>query len=115
MEAAAAEAAAAEAVAAAEAAAAVESATAAKAAADAGATAKAAADALGAQAALASELPKEPGGGAGGMAEDAEEIPGRACVLCGGPRRIETSRRVAQQRGRKFGSSSREIDTDYFF
>jgi hypothetical protein len=26
---------------------------------------------------LAPELPKEPGGGAGGMAEDAEEIPGR--------------------------------------
>jgi hypothetical protein len=32
---------------------------------------------LGARAALASVLPKEPGGGAGGMAEDAEEIPGR--------------------------------------
>jgi hypothetical protein len=62
------EAAAVEAVAAAEAAAAVESATAAKA---------AAADALGLQAALAPELPEEPGGGAGGMAEDAEEIPGR--------------------------------------
>jgi membrane protein involved in colicin uptake len=77
VEAAAAEAAAAEAVAAAEAAAAVESATAAKAAADAGATAKAAADALGAQAALAPELPKLRGGGADGMAEDAEEIPGR--------------------------------------
>jgi hypothetical protein len=77
VEAAAAEAAAAEAVAAAEAATAVESATAAKAAADAGATAKAAADALGAQAALAPELPKLRGGGAGGMAEDAEEIPGR--------------------------------------
>ena len=71
-EAAAAEASAAvEAVAAAEAAAAVESSTAA------GAAAKAAADALGARTALAPALPKEPGGGAGGMAEDAEEIPGR--------------------------------------
>jgi hypothetical protein len=72
-EAAAAEAAAAvEAVAAAEAAAAVESAAAADRAAS-----KAAADAPGAEAALSPELPKEPGGGANGMAEDAEEIPGR--------------------------------------
>jgi hypothetical protein len=39
------------------------------------------ADALGARAALAPELPKEPGGGAGGMAEDSEEIPGRP-VFC---------------------------------
>jgi hypothetical protein len=71
-EAAAAEAAAAvEAVAAAEAAAAVESATAA------GAAAKASADAPGAEAALTPEMLKEPGGGADGMAEDAEEIPGR--------------------------------------
>jgi hypothetical protein len=60
-----------EAVAAAEAAAAVESASAA------GAASKAAAEAPGAEAALSPELPKEPGGGAGGMAEDAEEIPGR--------------------------------------
>jgi hypothetical protein len=60
-----------EAVATAEAAAAVESATAA------GAAAKAAADAPGAEAALSPELPKGPGGGAGGMAEYAEEIPGR--------------------------------------
>jgi hypothetical protein len=72
-EAAAAEAAAEEAVAA------VETAAAAEAAAAAGAAAKAAADALGAQAALASELPKSCGGGANGMAEDAEEFPlGRA-------------------------------------
>ena len=72
-EAAAAEAAAAvEAVAAAEAAAAVESAAAADRAAS-----KAAADAPGAEAALSPELPKEPGGGVDGMAEDAEEIPGR--------------------------------------
>jgi hypothetical protein len=49
------------------------------AAAAAGAAAKAAADAPGAQAALASELPKLRGGGADGMAEDAEELPlGRA-------------------------------------
>jgi hypothetical protein len=41
------------------------------------AASKAAADAPGAEAALSPELPKEPGGGANGMAEDAEEIPGR--------------------------------------
>jgi hypothetical protein len=41
----------------------------------AGAAAKAAAEALGAQAALAPELPKEPCGGADGMAEDGEELP----------------------------------------
>jgi hypothetical protein len=69
-EAAAAEAAAEEAVAAVETAAAAEAAAAA-----AGAAAKAAADAPGAQAALASELPKLRGGGADGMAEDAEELP----------------------------------------
>jgi hypothetical protein len=63
--------------AAAEAAAAVEAAAAAEATAAAGAAAKAAADALGARAALSPELQKKPGGGAGGMAEDAEEIPGR--------------------------------------
>ena len=49
-------------------------AAAAEAAAAAGAAAKAAADAPGAEAALSPELPKEPGGGADGMAEDAEEI-----------------------------------------
>ena len=43
----------------------------------AGGASKAAADAPGAEAALSPELPKEPGGGADGMAEDAEEIPGR--------------------------------------
>jgi hypothetical protein len=62
-----------EAVAAAEAAAALEAA-AAEAAAAARAAAKAAADALGARAALAPELPKEPGSGAEGVAEDTEEI-----------------------------------------
>ena len=71
-EAAAAEAAAAvEAVAAAEAAAAVESSTAA------GGAAKATANAPVAEAVLSPELLKEPGGGADGMAEDAEEIPWR--------------------------------------
>jgi chemosensory pili system protein ChpA (sensor histidine kinase/response regulator) len=79
-EAAAAEAAAAES--AAEAAAAVEAAAAA------GAAAKAAADAPGAQAALAPELLKEPGGGAGGMAEDAEEIPGRPVFSVGARVRV---------------------------
>jgi hypothetical protein len=71
--------------AAAEAAAAAETAAAAEAAVAAGAAAKAAADALGARAALAPELPKEPGGGAEGMAKDAEEIPRRP-VFCVGAR-----------------------------
>ena len=52
-------------------------AAAAEAAAAEGGAAKAAADALGARTALAPELPKEPGEDAGGMAEDAEEVPGR--------------------------------------
>jgi hypothetical protein len=55
-------------------AAAAEAAAAVEASAAAGAAAKAAADALGARAALAPEVPKEPGGGSGGMVEDAEEI-----------------------------------------
>jgi hypothetical protein len=63
--------------AAAEAASAVEAVAAAEAAAAAGAAANTAADALGAQTTLAPEQPRELGGGAGGMAEDAEEIPGR--------------------------------------
>jgi hypothetical protein len=84
-EAAAAEAAAAEAAAAVEAAAAAEGAAAA-----AGAAAKAAADAPGARAALASELPKEPSGGAGGMAEDAEETPGRPVFSVGARGELKT-------------------------
>jgi hypothetical protein len=73
--------------AAAEADAAMDAAAAAEAAAAARGAAKAAADALGARAALAPELLKEPGGGVinhstGGMAEDSEDIPGRARVLC---------------------------------
>jgi hypothetical protein len=60
-------------------------AAAAEAAAAAGAAAKAATDALGARAALTPELPKEPGGGAGGMPENAKEIPGRPVFsICGG-------------------------------
>ena len=55
----------------------MEAGASAEASAAAGSTAKAAADAFGARAALAPEVPKEPSGGAGGMAEDAEEIPGR--------------------------------------
>jgi hypothetical protein len=82
-EVAAAEAAAAEA-AAAEAAAAVEAVAAAEAA------AKAAADTLGARAALAVELPKEPDGGTGGMAEDVEEIPGRPVFRMGAREEFKT-------------------------
>jgi hypothetical protein len=90
----AAEAAAAEA-AAAEAAAAVEAVAAAKAAAvesaaAAGGAAKAAADAPGAEAALAPELPKEPGGGADGMAEGAEETPGRPVFSVGAREEFKT-------------------------
>jgi hypothetical protein len=97
-EVAAAEAAAAEAAAAVEAVAAAEAAAAVVSAAAAGATAKAAADAPGAEVALSPELPKEPGGGAGGMAEDAEEIPGRPEELKtrGGPLSSEGANAAAQ-------------------
>jgi hypothetical protein len=79
--------------AAAEAAAAVEAVTAAaEAAAAAGAAAEAAADALGARTALAPELPKEPGGGADGMAEDAEEVPGRPMFSVGAREELKTRR-----------------------
>jgi hypothetical protein len=89
-------------------------AAAAEAAAAPGAAAKAAADALGARAALAPELPKEPGGGAGGMAEDAEEISGRP-VLSVGAREESKTQGVAQQRGSERGSPGRMIDTDQNF
>ena len=65
-------------------------AAAAEAAAAAGAAAKAAADALGARTALAPELSKEPGGGADGMAEDAEEIPGRPIFSVGAREELKT-------------------------
>jgi hypothetical protein len=76
--------------AAAEASAAVEASAAAEAAAAAGVAAKAAADALGARTALAPELPKEPGGGAGGMAEDAKDIPGRPVFSVGVREELKT-------------------------
>jgi hypothetical protein len=60
--------------------------------------ANAAADAPGARAALAPELPKEPGGGADGMAEDAEEIPGRPVFSVGGRVRV-FARSVVRGRG----------------
>jgi hypothetical protein len=75
---------------AAETAAAVDAAAALEAAAAAGGAAKAAADALGARAALAPELPKEPGGGADDMAEDAEEIPGRPVFRVGAREELKT-------------------------
>jgi hypothetical protein len=89
--------------AAAEAAAAVEAVAAEEAAAAAGAAAKTAADTLGARAALASDLIKEPGGGAYGMAEDAEEIPGRP-VFSVGPQRnlkLEAGRTAAREQTRQ--------------
>jgi hypothetical protein len=76
--------------AAAEAAAAVEAAAAAEAAAATGAAAKATADALSARTALAPELPKDPGGGANGMAEDAEETPGRQIFSVGAREELRT-------------------------
>ena len=39
---------------------------------------------------LAPELPKEPGGGAGGMAEEDEEIPGRPVFCVGGREELKT-------------------------
>jgi hypothetical protein len=77
-------------VAAADAAAIVETAAAAEAAAAAGTAAKAAADALGARTELAPELPKEPGGGVGGMAEGAQEISGRPVFRMGAREKLKT-------------------------
>jgi hypothetical protein len=68
----------------------VEAGAAAEAAAAAGAAAKAAADALGARMALAPELPKEPGGSADGMAEDAEKIHGRPMYSVGAREELKT-------------------------
>jgi hypothetical protein len=67
-------------------AAAADAAAAAEASAAAGGATRAAADALGARAALAPELPKEPGGSAGGIAEDDKEIPGRPVFVWGAER-----------------------------
>jgi hypothetical protein len=86
----AAEAAFAEDAAAAEAAAAVEAVVAVESAAAAEGAAKAAADAPGTEAALATELPKEPGGGADGMAEGAEETPGRPVFGVGTREELKT-------------------------
>jgi hypothetical protein len=86
----AAEAAAAEAAAAVEAFAAAKTVAAVESAAAAGAAAKAAADAPGREAALVPELPKEPGGGAYGIAEDAEEIPGRPMCSVGAREELKT-------------------------
>jgi hypothetical protein len=63
---------------------------AAEAAAAAGGATRAAADALGARAALAPELPKEPGGGAGDIAEGDEEILGRPVFCVGGREELKT-------------------------
>jgi SWI/SNF-related matrix-associated actin-dependent regulator 1 of chromatin subfamily A len=76
--------------AAAEATAAVEADAAAETTAVAGAAAKAAADEPGAQAALAPKLQKRPGVGAGGMAEDAEETPGRPVCRVGAREELKT-------------------------
>jgi hypothetical protein len=102
-EVAAAEAAVAEAAAAVEAVAAAEAAAAVEAAAAAGGAAKATADAPGAEAALAPELPKEPGGGAGGMAEGAEETPGGAVFSVGAERnrKLEAGRSAAREQTRQ--------------
>jgi hypothetical protein len=54
------------------------------------AAAEAYADALGSQTALAPELPKVPGGGADGMAEDSEEIPVRPMFSVGAREELKT-------------------------
>jgi hypothetical protein len=87
---AAAEAAAAEAAAAVEADAAAEASFAVEAVATAGGAAKAAADAPGMEAVLAPELPKEPGGGADGMAEGAEKKTGRPVFSVGAREELKT-------------------------
>jgi hypothetical protein len=89
-EVAAAKAAAAEAAAAVEAVAAAEAAAAVESAAAAGGAAKAAAVAPGAEAVSAPELPKEPGGGANGIAEDVEEIPGWPMFSVGAREKLKT-------------------------
>jgi hypothetical protein len=70
--------------------AAAEAAAAVEAAAAAGGAAKAATDALGARAAFAAELPKQPDGGTGGMAEDVEGIPGRPVFSVGAREELKT-------------------------
>ena len=65
---------------------------------------KAAADAPGAEATLTPELPKEPGGVADGMAEGAEETPGRP-VFSKGAReelKLEAGRSAAMEQTRQF-------------
>jgi hypothetical protein len=52
-------------------------------------TAKVAAVAPGARATLMPELPKEPSGGAGGLAEDAEKNPGRPVFSVGGQEELK--------------------------
>jgi hypothetical protein len=61
-----------------------------EAAAAAGSAAKTAAEAPGAEAALAPELPKDSGGGADGMAEGAEEPPGRPVFGVGAREELKT-------------------------
>jgi hypothetical protein len=78
----------------------------------AGGAAKAAADAPGVEAALAPELPKEPCGGSDGMAEDAEEIPGRPMFRVGAREELKTRGGSLSCEGSKHGSPGRDIDTD---
>ena len=87
--------------AAAEAAAAVEAVAVAEAAAAAGAAAKAAADAPGAEAASVPGLPKEPGGGADGMTEGAEETPGRPVFSVGAREELKTRGGSLSSEGKK--------------
>jgi hypothetical protein len=56
----------------------------------AGTAAKASADAPGTEAALTPELQTEPGSGAGGIAEDAEEIPWRPMFSVGAREELKT-------------------------
>jgi hypothetical protein len=108
---AAAEATAAEPAATAEASGAVEIFAAAEAAAAAGGAAKAAAESLGARAALLPSCRKSLAATRAAWPRTPRR-PRAARVLCGGPREIDNSQFVAQQRGSKRGSPGQEIDTD---
>jgi hypothetical protein len=83
----------------AEASATVEAPSAAEVAAAAGGATKAAANALCARAALEPELPKEPGGGAGGIAEDLEETPGQPVLSVGTRKELKTRGKSLSSKG----------------
>jgi hypothetical protein len=64
---------------------------------------------------LAPELPKEPGGGAGGIVEGAEEIPGRPVFSVGAREKLKILDGSLSSEGGKRSSPGREINTDQNF